>query len=67
MRPPGRKSGGCSGVDNARVVTRDFRGMLNADFVAEAGADTPIALPPKRDTVGYGPFTQDYQTSYFLK
>lgn len=51
---------------DARVVTRDFRGLLNASFVTEAGADIPISLPPKRDTVGYGPFTQDYQTSYFL-
>ena len=51
---------------DARVVTRDFRGLLNASFVTEAGADIPITLPPKRDTVGYGPFTQDYQTSYFL-
>ena len=51
---------------DARVVTRDFRGLLNASFLAEAGADIPITLPPKRDTVGYGPFTQDYQTSYFL-
>jgi len=51
---------------DARVVTRDFRGLLNASFVTEAAADIPIALPAKRDTVGYGPFTQDYQTSYFL-
>ena len=51
---------------DARVVTRDFRGLLNPNFVSEAGADIPLALPPKRDTVGYGPFTQDYQTSYFL-
>jgi hypothetical protein len=51
---------------DARVVTRDFRRLLNASFVTEAGADIPITLPPKRDTVGYGPFTQDYQTSYFL-
>ncbi len=50
----------------ARVVTRDFRGLLNASFVTEAGTDIPITLPPKRDTVGYGPFTEDYQTSYFL-
>ncbi len=51
---------------DVRVVTRDFRGLLNASFVTEAGADIPITLPPKRDTVGYGPFTQDYQRSYFL-
>ncbi|SPE36935.1 exported hypothetical protein [Candidatus Sulfopaludibacter sp. SbA3] len=51
---------------DARVVTRDFRGLLNGNFVTEAGADIPMTLPPKRDTVGYGPFTQDYQTSYFL-
>ena len=51
---------------DARVVTRDFRGLLNASFVIEAGADIPLTLPPKRDTVGYGPFTGDYQTSYFL-
>ena len=50
----------------AGVVTRDFRGLLNASFVTEAGADIPVGLPPRRDTVGYGPFTQDYQTSYFL-
>jgi hypothetical protein len=51
---------------DARVVTHDFRGLLNGSFVTEAGADLPITLPPKRDSVGYGPFTQDYQTSYFL-
>lgn len=51
---------------DAGVVTRDFRGLLKASFVTEAGADIPLGLPPKRDTVGYGPFTQDYQTSYFL-
>ena len=51
---------------NARVVTRDFRGLLSASFVTEAGADIPVTLPETRDTVGYGPFTQDYQTSYFL-
>jgi hypothetical protein len=51
---------------DARVVTRDFRELLNASFVTEAGADIPIALPMKRDTVGYGLFTEDYQTSYFL-
>lgn len=51
---------------DARMVTRDFRGLLHASFVTEAGADIPLALPPKRDTVGYGPFTRDYQTSYFL-
>jgi hypothetical protein len=51
---------------DARVVTRDFGALLNASFVSEAGVDIPLALPPKRDTVGYGPFTQDYQTSYFV-
>ena len=51
---------------DARVVTRGFRGLLNTSFVTEAGADVPLGLPPKRDTVGYGPFTRDYQTSYFL-
>jgi hypothetical protein len=51
---------------DAGVVTRDLRGLLNASFVTEAGANIPLALPPKRDTVGYGPFTGDYQTSYFL-
>ena len=51
---------------DARVVTRDFRGLLNASFLTEAGAAIPITLPPKRDSMGYGPFTQDYQTSYFL-
>jgi hypothetical protein len=50
---------------DTRVVTRDLRGLLNASFVTEAGADIPIILPPRRDSVGYGPFTQDYQTSYF--
>jgi hypothetical protein len=51
---------------DGRIVTRDFRGLLNAGFVTEAGANIPITLPPARDTVGYGPFTQDYQKSYFL-
>jgi hypothetical protein len=51
---------------DARVVTRDLHGLLNASFVTEAGADVPVVLPPKRDTVGYGPFTQDFQTSYFV-
>ena len=51
---------------NAATVTHSFRGLLNAGFVKEAGADIPLTLPAKRDTVGYGPFTQDYQTSYFL-
>jgi hypothetical protein len=51
---------------DAGVVTRDLRRLLNASFVREAGADIPLTLPQKRDTVGYGPFTQDYQTSYFL-
>ena len=51
---------------DARVVTRDLRGLLNRSFVTEAGADIPLTLPPKRATVGYGPFTEDYQTSYFL-
>jgi len=51
---------------DARVVTRDFRGLLNASFMREAGADIPLSLPAARDTVGYGPFTNDYQTSYFL-
>ena len=50
---------------DARVVTRDFRGLLNASFVTEAGADIPITLPSKRDTVVPGPFTGDYQTSDF--
>jgi hypothetical protein len=50
---------------DARVVTRDFRELLDARFVTEAGADIPLTLPPKRDTVGPGPFTQDYQTSDF--
>ncbi|HMD48705.1 MAG TPA: hypothetical protein VKG79_06395 [Bryobacteraceae bacterium] len=54
------------GTTDARVVTRDFRELLNASFVTEAGADIPLALPPTRDKVGYGPFTGDYQTSYFL-
>ena len=47
-------------------MTREFRGPLNASFVTEAGADISLTLPPTRDTVGYGPFTQDYQTSYFV-
>jgi hypothetical protein len=51
---------------DARVVTRDFRELLNQSFITESGADIPLTLPPRRDTVGYGPFTQDYQTSYFL-
>jgi len=51
---------------DVRVVTRYLRGLLNASYVAEAGTDIPLTLPPKRDTVGYGPFTQDYQTSYFV-
>ena len=51
---------------DAPVVTRDFHGLLNAGLVTEAGADLPLALPPKRGSVGYGPFTDDYQTSYFL-
>jgi hypothetical protein len=34
-----------------RVVTRDFRGLLNASFVTEAGADIPLTLPTKRDSV----------------
>jgi hypothetical protein len=50
---------------DAGVVARDFRGLLNANFVTVAGADIPITLPPKRDTVGSGPFTDDYQTSSF--
>jgi hypothetical protein len=55
-----------SGTTDAGVVTRDLRGLLNASFVAEAGVDIPLTLPFTRDSVGYGPFTQDYQTSYFL-
>jgi hypothetical protein len=51
---------------DARVVTRDLRGLLNKSFVREAGVNIPLTLPPRRDTVGYGPFTEDYQTSYFL-
>ena len=51
---------------DARTVTRDFRGLLNASFAKEAGANIPLTLPTKRDTVGYGPFTDNYQTSYFL-
>ncbi len=51
---------------DAGVVTRNFRGLLNPSFVIETGADIPITLPPKRDSVGHGPFTQDYQTSYFV-
>jgi hypothetical protein len=51
---------------DARTVTRDFRGLLNASFVKEAAADIPVILPRQRDTVGYGPFTDNYQTSYFL-
>jgi hypothetical protein len=47
-------------------VTRDFRGLLDVRFVTEGTDDIPITLPPKRDTVGYGPFTEDYQSSYFL-
>ncbi len=35
-------------------------------YVTEAGADIPITLPSKRDSVGQGPFTDDFQTSYFL-
>jgi len=55
-----------SSTTDTRVVTRDLRGLLTPSFVTEAGADVPLTLPPKRDTVGYGPFTRDYQTSYFL-
>jgi hypothetical protein len=51
---------------DARTLTRDFRGLLNARFVKEAGVNIPLALPIRRDTVGYGPFTDNYQTSYFL-
>jgi hypothetical protein len=51
---------------DAAVVTRDFSRLLNASFLTEAGADLPLTLPPKRDRVGYGPFTQDFQTSYFI-
>jgi hypothetical protein len=53
-------------TEDARVVTRDFRALLNTSFMTEAGVDIPLTLPPKRDSVGYGPFTRDYQTSYFL-
>ncbi len=48
------------GTTDAGVVTRDLRGLLNASFVAEAGIDIPLTLPFTRDTVGDGPFTQDY-------
>jgi hypothetical protein len=51
---------------DASVITRDLRGLLNKSFVRETGANIPLTLPPRRDTVGYGPFTEDYQTSYFL-
>lgn len=51
---------------DARTVTRDFRGLLNASFIKEAAANIPLSLPRTRDTVGYGPFTDNYQTSYFL-
>lgn len=51
---------------NARTVTRDFRGLLNRSFMTEAAANIPVSLPRARDTVGRGPFTNDYQTSYFL-
>jgi hypothetical protein len=51
---------------DAGVVTREFRGLLKAARVTEAGAPIPLTLPPKRDTVGFGPFTEDYQTSYFV-
>ncbi len=51
---------------DARVVTRDLRGLLNASFLKEAGVNIPLTLPNTRDKVGYGPFTNDYQTSYFL-
>lgn len=51
---------------DARLVTRDFRGLLNTSFVTEAGVDLPVALPRNRDSVGRGPFTEDYQTSYFI-
>jgi hypothetical protein len=54
------------GTTDASVVTRDLRGLLNTSFVREAGVDIPLTLPFTRDSVGYGPFTHDYQTSYFL-
>ena len=51
---------------DARAVTRDFRELLNSSYVAEAGVDIPLTLPPRRDSVGQGPFTDDFQTSYFV-
>jgi len=51
---------------DARVVTREFHGLLHASFVTAAGANIPITMPPKRETVSPGPFTQDYQTSDFV-
>jgi hypothetical protein len=48
------------------VVTRDFHGLLKTRFVTEAGTSIPVTLPPKRDTVRDGRFTQDYQTSNFV-
>ena len=44
---------------DARTVTRDFRGLLNASLVKEAAANIPPTLPTTRGTVGYGPFTDN--------
>jgi len=45
-----------------------FRNILAPGFgTAEIrGEEIPLALPPQRDKVLHGPFTQDFPTSYFV-
>jgi hypothetical protein len=53
-------------ADPLRVLAV-FRSLLTPPgSPAPRGEDIPLALPPQRNKVGHGPFTQDFPTSYFV-
>ena len=53
---------------NPRTILTAFRDLLVPEqFPQPAGTvEIPISLPPRRDGVPRGPFTEDYVSSYFV-
>jgi hypothetical protein len=51
---------------NPTVVTAAFRTILNPSSRETAATAIRLTLPPRRDRVKTGPFTDEYVTSYFV-
>ena len=56
----------CPAGTDARRVTAAIRGLLTPRPTLEGIQAFSLSMPPKRDAVGRGPFTNDYPTSYFV-